>query len=645
VHKLLRFLTIAVLFVTGAALIAGPAEAPADSAPVVTSAPIEDERLEAARRIVATLQLAAQEYRLAFSGGALVNTAEYEEARLFVAEARRSSAILGGAIAAALDRRLAALQQRLDQRMSADSLAAEAAAIERQLTEALGVSLDERPAREPSLANGARLYQASCQSCHGPGGRGDGVAAAGLDPPPANLTDAATLASSIPLDFYRKITHGVPGTAMLAFGPSLSKEERWDIVAFVFALTDSTARRGRSGQLAVVFGTVRGTLGTAVAMARAGDREGASAKVLDAYMAFEAVEASLGATDPGIVSRAERGFTSLRGAAATGDSSAVEEGQARLLAILGEAEQAMTRGRSGAGLFIESLLLMLREGFEAILVVGAIMAVLLKAGASHRRATVRWGVAAAIAASLATAALMEWALRVTPAQREALEGGIMLLAAATLFYVSYWLVSKVEIAAWTRFVKSHIQKAVESGSGIALAGVAFLAVYREGFETILFYKALYVTGGPGSAAPVTTGIVAGLAVLVAVYVGIEKFGLKIPMRPFFAVTGATLAYMAFVFAGNGVKELQEGGYIGTTIVPGGPRNEFLGVYPTVETLAVQAAILFAILSALAWTFIIRPALSSKDDNDPPPSSGSPVSGAAPVRRSGKRRAAAGVDAS
>lgn len=565
----------------------------------------EDARVEAARRIVATLQLAAQEYRLAWGGGTIVNMAEYEEAVLFVGEARRSAAELGAPLSTTIIARLTELERRLAGRMPVDSLALEATAIERHLTTSLGVSLDERPAREPSLSNGARLYEASCQSCHGTGGKGDGVGAAGLNPPPADLTDLATLASSTPLDFYRKITHGVPGTAMQAYGNALSKEERWDIVAHVFALTDVTARGGRSGQLAVVFGTVRGTLGTAMAQASAGDSAGAAAKVFDAYMAFEAVEASLGATDPRIVSGTERAFTAMRLAAASGDSS-IGARHAELLVQLEDAEQALTRGRSGTGLFIESLLLMLREGFEAILVVGAIMAVLLKAGASHRRATVRWGIIAAVIASLLTAALLELVLRVTPAQREALEGGIMLAAAATLFYVSYWLVSKVEIAAWTRFVKGHIVKAVESGSGMALAGVAFLAVYREGFETVLFYKALYVTGGSGSAGAVTAGIIVGAALLVAVYVGIEKFGLKIPMRPFFAVTGATLAYMAFVFAGNGVKELQEGGYIGSTMVPGGPRNEFLGVYPTVESLAVQGFILLAILAAVVWTFIIKP---------------------------------------
>ena len=176
----------------------------------------------------------------------------------------------------------------------------------------------------------------------------------------------------------------------------------------------------------------------------------------------------------------------------------------------------------------------------------------------------------------------------------------MLVAAAVLFYVSYWLISKVEVATWQRFVREKIERAAASGSGLALASVAFLAVYREGFETVLFYKALYVTGGGSGAAPITFGLAAGAVVLVALYIGIEKFGIRIPLRPFFAVTGATLYFMAFVFAGAGVKELQEGAYIPTTLIPGAPRAEFFGIYPTLQSLALQGLILLGLAVAVVW---------------------------------------------
>jgi high-affinity iron transporter len=426
-------------------------------------------------------------------------------------------------------------------------------------------------------------------------------------PAPADLSDTAAMAGVTPLDIYRKISLGVPGTKMPSFGEALSREERWDLVAYVLTFTDPAARNGRTGQVAVVFGTVRGSLATALDLASRGNFDAAATKELDAYMAFETVEASLNATDPTIVKSVEERFTNMRGRlTAHAPLLICERARNQLLESLGQAERALAVHHSGAALFTESLLLMLREGFEAMLVVGAIMAVLVKAEARERQKNVRWGVVAAVAASLVTAAILEVILRVTAAEREALEGGLMLVAAAVLFYVSYWLISKVEIAAWTRFVKGQIQRAVESGSGMALAGVAFLAVYREGFETVLFYKALYVTGGADGTGPITAGIFAGLAALAAVYIGIERFGLKIPMRPFFAVTGATLSLMAFIFAGDGIKELQEGGYIGSTVLGWAPRSDFFGIYPTVESSGLQVIILAALIFALIWTFVVRP---------------------------------------
>jgi high-affinity iron transporter len=600
----------------GAGLIAALAAAPA-AVEAQTVAMAQSPEVAAARRIVSTVQLAAQEYRLAWSGGTITAPGEWDEARLFVGEARKSADALPPAVRADIARRLELLGRQLADRMPAESLASAAADLERRLTVALGVPLDERPAREPSLASGARIFRQQCATCHGDAGHGDGPGAAGLTPRPADLTDSA-LVSRTPLDYFRRVTEGTPGTAMPAFS-HLTREQRWDVVAHVFALTDTTARHGRSGQVAVVFGTVRGLLGGAMALAAHGEPEAAARGVLDAYLAYEAVETSLAASDPGVVKLAEARFTALREAAGAGLPAAeLQRRRAELFASLAASEAALSRTHSGTGLFAESFLLIVREGFEAILVIGAIMAVLVKAGATERQAHVRWGIALAVAASLVTAALLELLFRVTPAQREALEGGVMLVAAVMLFFVSYWLVSKVEVAAWTRFVKGHIRQAAESGSGLALAGTAFVAVYREGFETVLFYKALYVTGAAGGAAPITAGLVAGLAALVAVYVGIERFGLRLPMRPFFAVTGGTLAFMAFVFAGDGVKELQEGGYVPSSLITGGPRAEFFGVYPTWESLGLQALILAAIAGALLYAFVLRPRSPAPPAVVPPP---------------------------
>jgi high-affinity iron transporter len=250
---------------------------------------------------------------------------------------------------------------------------------------------------------------------------------------------------------------------------------------------------------------------------------------------------------------------------------------------------------------------MLREGLEAILVVGALLTFLSRTGASHRRKEIHWGVAAAIAASALTAIALETIFRLSASHQEALEGGTMIVAVLVLFYVSYWLLSKMEVTKWTNFVRSRVETAVSSGSALALVSAAFLAVYREGFETILFYKALFASGGVGDAAPVALGLVAGLLVLAGVYVAINRFGIRLPLKPFFAVTSAFLYLMAFVFAGKGVAELQAGRMLPITYVPGAPRFPALGIYPTMETMIAQGILVGLALVALVWIFLVAPA--------------------------------------
>jgi hypothetical protein len=151
-----------------------------------------------------------------------------------------------------------------------------------------------------------------------------------------------------------------------------------------------------------------------------------------------------------------------------------------------------------------------------------------------------------------------------------------------------------------------VQDARNSGSALALASTAFLAVYREGFETVLFYKALFVAGSTGGAMPVVLGIVAGAVILVGVYIAINRFGVRLPLKPFFGVTSAFLYYMAFVFAGKGIAELQEGGLVGTTVLTWAPRMPALGIYPTAESLGAQGLLVVLALVALVWNFVLEP---------------------------------------
>lgn len=607
------------------------------------------------RRIAATAALAAEEYRLGVRDGKVVAPAEVEEARLFLTEARRTAGLLpldsGPATIADIDTLIALVSRSAPP----DSVSTRVRQLGASLAARYGVSLEEIPERTPVAAEGAAVYQAQCASCHGPVGRGDGAASQGLTPPPADLTDFRALAAATPLDFYRRITIGVTGTAMPAYEGRLSTDQRWAVAVYATMLRFPGPRgevpaglrafpitaRMSDAQLATmltpdanvaepetrsrlaavrsygtadspdaqagqVFAAVRRQLDSALVLARLGEGGAAGAVAFDAYMTFEQVERVVRAKNPGLAVALEGDFAALRARAAGGATSQELAGiDARLRADLENAERTVSDRLAPMNLFVQSFILLLREGLEAILVVGALMAFLFKTGAQERRRDIHIGVVAAIGASLLTAVLLETIFEVSHASQESLEGGVMLLATALLFYVSYWLLSKMEVAKWNRFVKGRVESAVSSGSALALASVAFLAVYREGFETVLFYKALFLAGA-GSVLPVVTGMVLGGACLGIVYFAINQWGMRIPLKPFFAITSAFLYYMAFVFAGKGIAELQEGGLIRTTVVDWGPRLPALGIYPTVESLALQGLLLALLAGGLVWTFVVEP---------------------------------------
>jgi high-affinity iron transporter len=604
----------------------------------------------AARRLAATAQLAAEEYRIGVVDGRIVAAAEVEEARLFLSEARRSAGSLPAGAADSAAEELDRLIALVSATAAPDSLDAGVRTLTARLAARLGVSLDEIPATAPSLARGREVYRQQCTACHGDLGRGDGPAAAGLDPVPANLADADALRRASPLDFYRRVSIGIVGTAMPPFEHRLSSEDRWAVAAYAsllrlprpagevparlrdFASTarmsdadvvlelagtgDTSAARLAAvrstsysiADVAPVFAKVRKELDSAVALATAGRSAAAGAAALDAYMTFERVERTLRARQPELAAAVEASFATLRTAAGGGASRpALATARSTLAADLERAERALGESLSPFNMFVQSLVILVREGLEAILVVGALMTFLARAGAAHRKRDIHRGVLAAIALSLLTALALETVFRLSPAHQEALEGATMVLATIVLFYVSYWLLSKMEVAKWNHFVRGKVQDAVTSGSAFALTSAAFLAVYREGFETVLFYKALFVAGGSGaSVVAVLGGMAVGTVLMAGVYVAINRFGVRLPLKPLFAVTSAFLYYMAFVFAGRGVAELQEGGLLPTTVVTWAPRVPGIGIYPTVESLAAQGVLLALLIVAVLWTFVIEP---------------------------------------
>ena len=349
--------------------------------------------------------------------------------------------------------------------------------------------------------------------------------------------------------------------------------------------------------------TVVRMLEDAVAAFREGRRAAATDLAFDAYIAFEPLETNTRPRDPALVARMERQFADFRSALKSGDLGGAELTLAAIEQEMPAVVELAVAAATPWSTFLESFMIILREGFEAILVLGAVVAFLIKTGHRRRVRDIWIGAGTGVLASAVLAYMLRTALAAVPASREVIEGVTLLVAVAVLFSVSYWLLSKVEAARWQQFIRDKVTSALEHGGSLALGFVAFLAVFREGAETALFFQAL-ITRAEGSLVPVFAGIAAGGVALTVVFFLFYRFGVRIPLRPFFAVTSAVLYWMAFVFAGKGVKELQEGGAMTRTLLPSFPHVEAMGIYPTVETILVQVALVGLLLFAL-WRTLLR----------------------------------------
>lgn len=354
-------------------------------------------------------------------------------------------------------------------------------------------------------------------------------------------------------------------------------------------------------------------LEAAVAAYEHGDPQ-APAVAADAYLQFEPLESRLGATHPALKTQIEERFLDLRQRLRTpGAPETVRATAAAIRADFAAAQAALRPHDRPYALLIESATIIVREGLEIVLVVGALLAYVSARREPAMLRSVYAGTGVGVAASLVTAFLMGELLHLHPAASDLLEGITMLLAAVVLFWVSYWLISKTEADKWQRYIRDKVQAAVSGRRRFALASAAFLAVYREGFETVLFYQALYASA-PAASVNITAGLVGGGCLLAIVYVLLRRFQVQIPIRQFFFWTGLFLYVMAAVFAGQGIHELQEAGIVAVTAVSGVPSVPLLGLYPSVQTLATQALFIALLLYASAVTVRRRRAAAAGTDS-------------------------------
>ena len=264
-----------------------------------------------------------------------------------------------------------------------------------------------------------------------------------------------------------------------------------------------------------------------------------------------------------------------------------------------DANELDGKKESGWSVFFASFIIIFREGLEAILVIAAISAYLVRSDNQPMLKVVYLSSLFAVFASVLAAIALHTIVGLSGANQEIMEGAAMLLATVVLFFISNWMLSKSESKAWKNYVEGKVQSAVSTGSSFALGFAAFLAVFREGAETIIFYQAM-LADAKDHMDMVWYGLGVGTIVLTLVFIVIRFGSVKLPLKPFFICTSALMYLMAIAFAGGGVKELQEADIISVTPVDFVHSVEVLGIYPTVETLVPQLVMLVVVMLSIMY---------------------------------------------
>lgn len=500
------------------------------------------------------------------------------------------------------------------------------------------------PRKQPDLIKAKQLYSQQCASCHGVDGFGDGPAAVGMEPPPINFHDIERYQQRTLYGLHSTITQGVNDTAMLAYD-MLSDEDRWSLAFYVGSMAAADAELdlnnadisnspllnlgkltvttpaqakewyGESGAQLLAYlryhpeafyntasnlEFAKQHLAKALTAYKNNEPKKAYRYAVEAYLeGFELVEQNINALDKPLKLDIEMAMTGLRNKIRGGDSIENIENEIASISIkLTTADELLkSTSLSGSTAFASAFFILLREGLEALLIVAALAAFLVRTKRQDGLRYIHMGWISALVLGLFTWWASISLVSISGASREITEGVAAIVATVVLLYVGFWMHDKTSAAKWKKFIDDSMHKALTSGTLWTLTGLSFIVVYREAFETILFYQALWAQTNEAGKTMAFSGFLSAVGVLAVLGWLIMRYSVRLPLRQFFAVTGGLMFVLAIIFAGKGIAALQEAGVIISSPV-NFFRFDLLGIYPNLQGLLVQLALI--IVAVILW---------------------------------------------
>ncbi|WMS93163.1 cytochrome c/FTR1 family iron permease [Pseudoalteromonas sp. HL-AS1] len=482
------------------------------------------------------------------------------------------------------------------------------------------------------------LFATNCSMCHGPSGQGDGPLAKNLSPEPTNFTDEERATNRSLMGLFDAVSNGIDDTPMVAF-TQFNEQQRWSLAFYVGSLAFKDVQKpqnveqnitasqivnlnpaqlsaGQSEAQAHYVKWLRGNpeqlfsanknpitvtrtqLLAAQAAHAKGNYSQASDLAISAYLdGFELVENNLNAYDETLRKNIEVQLMNLRQTFKNEkDTAVVAEKVSAALTQLAKADSMLNETKLADGALLSaSLVILLREGLEALLVIIALMTVLIKTKRKDALKYVHIGWITALIAGGLTWAAAQTLIEISGASREVMEGAGALFAAVILLYVGVWMHSKTSAQQWQKYIKDNIDKRLESGTLWGLAGLSFIAVYREVFETVLFYQSLLTQSSPAQYSSIASGFAIAIAILAIITWVLIKYSIKLPVAKFFAITTYLLFVLSFVLMGKAVIALQEADIIGIAPLPMSLEIAWLGIKSTWQGIVAQVCV-FAIFS-------------------------------------------------
>ena len=591
------------------------------------------------RQLAQLAEYIGVDYADAVENGLVINEGEYQEMLEFSSMiVDRVSSQIAPEQKTAIYNQSLALEQAIKNKESVSNIRQISAEIRGQLLAILPKSL--LPNRLLPEKDTQALFQENCVSCHGATGKGDGILAKGLSPEPTNFTDKERAVNRSLLGLFDAISNGLDDTAMPAF-TQLKEQQRWSLAFYVGGLafkdkSNSTQASIQSStnsaqdidlqnwinfnpsQLiysdeninANFIDTYRSTptllfnkqqnpiditksqLSAAISAFHNQEYAKANTLAVSAYLdGFELIENSLDARDEVLRKNIEVNLINLRQVINTaGEEEQLKQLSTEIFIQLEQAEQLITGAAlSSSALFSASLVILLREGLEALLVVIALMTVLIKTNRRDALKYVHAGWVLALVAGIATWALAQSLIDISGASREMMEGVAALLAAVMLLYVGIWMHSKTNAEQWQAYIQKHISTQLRAGTLWGLTLLSFIAVYREVFETVLFYQSLLTQASSEQYSATVSGFVTGAVILAVVAWAILKYSIKLPIARFFSMTTYLLLALAFILMGKAISALQEAAVISISALPIHLDLPWIGVGSTWQGAFAQIA--------------------------------------------------------